>query len=120
MLGGEGRVGAYSEPPYPRLRLHEVPGGSIGEPSGELLWTVTSCVQLEALGAGADAPGVGKLKRIVMVALRALAELPAQPYTSGPVITRVRYVPGSGGPMPDIDGRLRWVAKVLISAHEPR
>ncbi|MER6830932.1 hypothetical protein ABT352_33400 [Streptosporangium sp. NPDC000563] len=117
VLGGPGRVGAYSEPPYPRLRVHEVPGGTVGQRSGELLHAVTSCVQLEALGAGADAPGVGALKRIVMVALGAVAELPGQPYVSGPVITGVRYLAGSGGPMPDIDGRLRWVAKVLVSSH---
>ncbi|MEU8379799.1 hypothetical protein [Streptosporangium sp. NPDC048865] len=118
-LGGPGqeRVGAYSVPPYPRLRFHEVPGGSVGLRSGEMLYSVTACVQLEALGEGADAPGIGALKRIVMVALGALAELPARTYVSGPVIDWVRYIPGSGGPMPDIDGRARWIAKAFISGH---
>ncbi|GHE31577.1 hypothetical protein GCM10017673_37900 [Streptosporangium violaceochromogenes] len=119
-LGGPDRVGAYSEPPYPRLRVHEVPGGTIGQPGGELLWKVVACVQLEALGTDADAPGIGALKHIVMTALAALAQLPAQPYVSGPVINGVRYVPGSGGPMPDVDGRQRWIAKILISAHGPQ
>uniref|UniRef100_UPI003F4960C5 hypothetical protein n=1 Tax=Streptosporangium sp. CA-235898 TaxID=3240073 RepID=UPI003F4960C5 len=119
-LGGPGRVGAYSEEPYPRLRAHEVPGGSASGSNGEMLYLVTTCLQVEALGASADSPGVGQLKRINFVALGALAQLPYQPYVSGPIITGVRFVPGSGGPMPDIDGRSRWVSKVMISSHAPR
>ncbi|MFD9947705.1 hypothetical protein ACFWYW_46435 [Nonomuraea sp. NPDC059023] len=113
-LGGPGRVGDGNDPPYPRLRVTDPPGGR------ENLRTrvVGQRIQIEALGT-LDGPALGKkaLRDILYTALQALLELPEAPAGTGQtVITEVESAAG-GGYVPLADGRPRYVAVVTVTAH---
>jgi hypothetical protein len=112
-LGGSGRVGAYNEPPYPRLRVIDVAGGD----DRQLLWLLTTGVQLEAYGDLSGAPGKAALRRALYVALGALMELPDQAAPEGgPVVTAIRSsTAGSWSPEPS--GQPRYVASVRVYSH---
>ncbi|TMR22082.1 hypothetical protein ETD86_13010 [Nonomuraea turkmeniaca] len=111
-LGGPGRVGAAHRPPYPRLRVRPAVGGT------EDLRThrVGVPLRLEALDSLERPVGEERLKRIIHLALAVLAALPEIPLEPGePIITEVTS--SGGGPVPEADGRLRWIGNALIAAH---
>lgn len=114
-LGGPGRVGPYNEPPYPRLRVLDVGGGS----DRDLLWLIATGIQLEAYGDLSGAPGKAALRRVLYTALGALRELPDQPAEAGqPVVTAVRSAtPGTWSPEPS--GQPRYLASVTVYCHPP-
>ncbi len=112
-LGGSGRVGAFNEPPYPRLRVLDTPGGD----DRDLKWLIAPEIQLEAYGDLDGSPGKAKLREILYVALGALMELPHQPPADGyPVITGVASS-RSGGWIPEPSGQPRYVTAVRLWVH---
>jgi hypothetical protein len=112
-LGGAGRVGAGNAPPYPRLRVTDPPGGD----DRRLLWLISTLVQVEAYGDLDGTPGKAALRRILYVALGALAELPEQDTPAGgPVITDVRSS-AAGGWSPLPSGQPRYIATVQVWTH---
>lgn len=112
-LGGAGRVGMFNEPPYPRLRVLDVPGGS----DRHLTWLICKALQVEAYGDLSGAPGKAALHRALYVALGALMELPEQVVPAGqPVITAVR-TQSAGAWSPEPSGQPRYVASLLVYAH---
>ncbi|MGA4995951.1 hypothetical protein [Nonomuraea bangladeshensis] len=105
---GPDRVGGHSVPPYPRLRVTDVPGGSENFDTGR----VSMRVQVEALGEMGGSKAA--LRRLLYLALGALAELPAaDPAPAGPVIGSVGPAQG-GGFLPEADKRPRYVATVTV------
>ncbi|SDH68859.1 hypothetical protein SAMN05421505_12086 [Sinosporangium album] len=113
VLGGAGRVGPYHEPPYPRLKVADVPGGT----DSYLTRLVVVRVQVEALGSVDGGPGKELLRRILYTALGALEELPrAGPAPVGPVIVAVRPAQ-AGGYVPEADGRPRYLAVANVICH---
>ncbi|MEU4331377.1 hypothetical protein [Nonomuraea dietziae] len=112
-LGGVGRVGAAHQPPYPRLRVRPVPGGGENLQTGE----VVLLLKLEALDSVEAPVGEWQLRRILYVALEELAVLPFLPPVEGKVvITHVGSRVG-GGPVPEADGRSRYIATAAIHCH---
>ncbi|GAB2467593.1 hypothetical protein GCM10027187_39730 [Streptosporangium sandarakinum] len=112
-LGGPGRVGAQHVPPYPRLRVRPTPGGSDNLLTGE----AHVLVKLEALDS-TDAPvGEWQLRQILYVALEELATLPALPYDDGQVVITDVASASGGGPVPEADGRGRYIATAAIHCH---
>lgn len=109
-LGGAGRVGARNEPPYPRLRVLDVPGGD----DRDLRWLSATQMQIEAWGDMDGSPGKAELRRILYLALGVLTELPEQ--DGDPVITAVTSAQ-AGGWSPDPSGQPRYVAAVRVWAH---
>lgn len=117
-LGGPGRVDGENEPPYPRIRISDAPGGT-DDLDTEI---VGQRIQLEALGS-LDGPTIGKaaLRRILYTALRLARQLPAAPEgaTDKVVVTAVSSSVG-GGYVPLADGRPRYVATITATAHPAR
>lgn len=112
-IGGPGRVGPDNVPPYPRLRVLEVPGGD----DRDLRWLLATAVQIEAYGDLSGAPGKAALRRLLYVALRAVAEIPDQAApVGGPVITAVSSA-SAGSWSPEPSGQPRYVASVLVHVH---
>lgn len=112
-LGGVGRVGMYNEPPYPRLRVIDVPGGS----DRQLTWLVAVNLQLEVYGDLSGAPGKAQLRRALYVALGALMELPEQAVPADtPVITAIRSQSG-GAWSPEPSGQPRYLTSVQVFSH---
>lgn len=113
VLGGAGRVSARNEPPFPRLRITDPPGGD----DRGMLWLMAKAVQIEALGDLDGTPSKAVLNRALYTALGALVELPDQPTPpEGPVITAVRSsVAGGWSPLPT--GQGRYVATVQVYSH---
>jgi hypothetical protein len=106
-------VGLYNEPPFPRLRVLDVPGGS----DRQLTWLISTGIQLEAYGDLSGAPGKAALRRALYVALGALRELPDQPAPpEGPVVTAV-LSQASGVWSPEPSGQPRYVASVTVFTH---
>lgn len=113
-LGGADRVGPYNRPPYPRLRLVEVPGGGDDR---SLQWLISVEVQIEAYGDLDGSPGKEALRRLLYTALGALMELPDVPAPPGaPVVTTVRAT-RSGGWAPEPSGQPRYIAAVRVYVH---
>ncbi|MGW0485758.1 hypothetical protein [Nonomuraea sp. NPDC003214] len=114
-LGGPGRVDGEHEPPYPRLRVADAPGGRENLDS----YVVAQRITIEALGP-VDGPSIGKaaLRRILYTALRVLAGLPAAPEGTSPdtVVTAISSSV-AGGYVPLADGQPRYVATVTATAH---
>jgi hypothetical protein len=111
-FGGADRVGAVNEPPYPRLRVIDTGGDD-----RDLRWLIAQDIQVEAYGDLDGAPGKAELRRILYVALGALAELPDQPpAVDYPIITSVRSLRG-GGWVPEPTGQPRYLAAVRVYAH---
>ncbi len=114
-IGASGRVGAYNEPPYPRLRILDTPGGD----DRDLTWLIAVELQVEALGDLDGSPGKAQLRRILYTALGLLRELPGQaPEPGDPVITHVG-VSRSGGWVPEPSGQPRYLAAVRLWSHPP-
>lgn len=114
-LGGAGRVGMYNEPPFPRLRVVDGPGGS----DRQLTWLISKSIQIEAYGDLSGKPGKAQLHRALYVALGALMELPEQiAPPDAPVITAVR-AQGAGAWSPEPSGQPRYYASVLVYVHPP-
>jgi hypothetical protein len=112
-LGGTGRVGPVNEPPYPRLRVTDPPGGD----DRDLRWLISTEVLLEAYGDLDGSPGKAALRRILYLAVGVLAELPGQPYQPGqPVITDVRSS-RAGGWVPEPTGQPRYLGSVRVFSH---
>lgn len=110
-LGGAGRVGPRNEPPFPRLRVLDVPGGD----DRDGVWLAATRVQVEAYGDLDGSPGKAELRRILYLAIGVLAQLPDQP-GGDPVITAVRSAQ-AGGWSPEPTGQPRYVASVTVWAH---
>lgn len=111
-LGGPGRVNAVNEPPYPRLRVIDTGGDDRG-----LQWLIATEVQVEAYGDLGGAPGKQELRRILYLALGAVAALPDQPTPEdGPVITAVRSS-RTGSWSPEPSGQPRYVGAVRVYSH---
>lgn len=112
-LGGAGRVGLYNEPPFPRLRVIDVPGGN----DRYLTWLIAVNIQIEVFGDLSGTPGKAALRRALYVALGALMELPEQDIPPGaPVITAIRSQ-GGGVWAPEPSGQPRYIASTLVYAH---
>lgn len=112
-LGGLGRVSLYNEPPFPCIRIVDVPGGN----DRQLTWLIYKAVQVEAYGDLSGAPGKAQLHRALYVALGALKQLPQEATpVGGPVITEVRSV-AAGTWSPEPTGQPRYVATVNVWSH---
>lgn len=114
-LGGPGRVGSRNSPPFPRLRVLDVPGGD----DRALRWLISAPLQVEAYGDQDGLPGKAALRRILYVALQSLERLPRVPVGPyDPVVTAVQSR-GGGGWSPEPSGQPRYVATVLLTLHPP-
>ncbi|MFG1976999.1 hypothetical protein ACGFJC_47370 [Nonomuraea fuscirosea] len=117
-LGGPGRVDGEHEPPYPRLRVADAPGGTDNLDTE----IVGQRIQIEALGT-VDGPTIGKaaLRRILYTALRVARQLPTAPEgsTDTTVVTAISSSTG-GGYVELADGRPRYVATITATAHPAR
>ncbi|MFJ6380137.1 hypothetical protein ACIQI7_09070 [Kitasatospora sp. NPDC092039] len=115
VLGGPGRVGARNAPPYPRIRITQVPGGS----APGWRWIATVHLQVEALGDLDRSTPRPVLRRAFATAVKALHELAEQGAMSGrPVVTAVRAL-SAGGWLPEPTGQARYVGVVALTAHPP-
>ncbi|MET7335927.1 hypothetical protein [Nonomuraea sp. NPDC005650] len=117
-LGGPGRVDGEHEPPYPRLRVADAPGGT-DDLDAEI---VGQRITLEALGT-IDGPTIGKakLRRILYTALRIVRQLPTAPEgTTDKVVVTAVSSAVAGGYVPLADGRPRYVATITATAHPAR
>ncbi|MEV7926102.1 hypothetical protein [Kitasatospora sp. NPDC088779] len=113
VLGGPGRVGARNAPPYPRIRITQVPGGS----APGWRWTATFHLQVEALGDLDRSTPRPVLRLAFTTAVKALHELAAQEGKPGrPVVTAVRAL-SAGGWLPEPTGQGRYVGVVAFTAH---
>ncbi|MFC8717957.1 MULTISPECIES: hypothetical protein [Kitasatospora] len=112
-LGGPGRVGARNTPPYPRIRITQVPGGS----APGWRWTATFHLQVEALGDLDRSTPRPELRKAFTVAVKALHELAGQQAVPGrPVVTAVRAL-SAGGWLPEPTGQGRYLVVVAVTAH---
>ncbi|WP_406205303.1 hypothetical protein OH807_30615 [Kitasatospora sp. NBC_01560] len=112
VLGGPGRVGARNAPPYPRIRITQVPGGS----APGWRWLGTFHIQVEALGDLDRSVARPTLRLAFATAVKALHELPARPALPGqPVVTAVQAP--TGGWLPEPTGQGRYVGVVALTAH---
>lgn len=112
VLGGVGRVGAFNEPPYPRIQLLDVGGDD-----RSLVWLIAPEIQVVAYGDLDGSPGKAALRQALYTTLGALAELPDQPTPDGqPTITAVASV-RAGGWLPEASGQPRYVASVRVYTH---
>jgi hypothetical protein len=113
-LGGEGRVRATNEPPYPRLRVTPATGSD-----RDLLWLVAPAVQIEALGDLDGTITPTDLRRILYIALGACKEMPDRLYGYGePVVTDIRSG-GAGGRADLPTGQYRWLSTIQVFIHPP-
>ncbi|MFB8235532.1 hypothetical protein ACFC58_03180 [Kitasatospora purpeofusca] len=113
VLGGTGRVGARNTPPYPRIRVTQIPGGS----APGWRWLGTFHIQIEALGDLDRSVGRPALRRAFATAVKALHQLPVRPPEPGqPVVTAVQAL-SSGGWLPEPTGQGRYVVVVALTAH---
>ncbi|WP_327074438.1 hypothetical protein OG196_31860 [Kitasatospora purpeofusca] len=113
VLGGKGRVGARNAPPYPRIRITQVPGGSA--PGWQ--WLGTFHIQIEALGDLDRSVARPLLRRAFATAVKALHQLPARTVEPGqPVVTAVQAL-STGGWLPEPTGQGRYVGVVALTAH---
>ncbi|MFJ1706841.1 hypothetical protein [Kitasatospora sp. NPDC088346] len=113
VLGSKGRVGARNAPPYPRLRITQVPGGSV--PGWR--WLGTFHLQVEALGDLDRSTARPSLRLAFTTAVKALHELAARPALPGqPVVTAVQAL-SAGGWLPEPTGQGRYVGVVAVTAH---
>jgi hypothetical protein len=115
-LGGEGRISARNEPPYPHLKVVDPPGGS----DRYLDWLIAPVLFLTLYGDLSGAPGKAELRRILYVILVACKQLPDQPRGVGePVVTYVESIAG-GGYLPEPTGQPAYISRLQVYAHPPR
>lgn len=114
-VGGDpGRIGPDNRPPYPRLLV--VDGGS---DDGDLVWTSEQSVRLEAVGDLDDTVGPQALRRMLYVAMAAVAELPDRDglTVTDTIVSRVRA--SGGAAFAPLGGQRRYVATLQMSVHPP-
>ncbi|MGW4891060.1 hypothetical protein ACWEQL_02155 [Kitasatospora sp. NPDC004240] len=113
VLGGAGRVGARNAPPYPRIRITQIPGGS----APGWRWLGTFNLQVEALGDLDRTTARPDLRLAFTTAVKALHQLTARPPLPGqPVVTFVQAL-STGGWLPEPTGQGRYVGVVALTAH---
>lgn len=111
-LGGDDRIGARNEPPYPCVVLSDPPGDD-----RTLRHLIAPLLQIEVYGDLDGTPGKPVLRGIMYDILEALAALPEQPTVPGqPVVTSVAPS-GGGGYVPDPTGQPRYIATVRMHMH---
>lgn len=114
-LGGPDRVDANNQPPYPRVRVLDVPGSDLRDP----IWLLTQEVQLKAYGDLDGRPGKQQLRRIAYTVLGALTELPDKvPLAGDPIITAVKLL-RSPGWVPEPTGQPCYDWAVRVYSHPP-
>ena len=117
-LGGEGRVGALNEPPYPRVRITDPPGSDRG-----LVHLIAPVLQVEVHGDPDGSTGKPRLRRALYTVLQALAGLPeAQalgtfPLLPGDAVCTAVTSTGGGGYVPEPTGQPRYLATVQMHVH---
>ncbi|MFI6447815.1 hypothetical protein [Kitasatospora sp. NPDC050543] len=113
VLGGKGRVGARNAPPYPRIRITQIPGGA----AAGWRWLGTFHIQVEALGDLDRSTGRPALRLAFSTAVKALHELTVRPALPGqPVVTAVQAL-STGGWLPEPTGQGRYLGVVALTAH---
>lgn len=113
VLGDGHRVGGRNQPPYPRVRVTQPPGGSLREGR----WLLAPTVEVEVLGDVDGSPGDPAMVAAWTATIAALRDLPDQPHVPGlPVVTAVTF-PGGGGSSPEPNGQPRWLFTAQIHVH---
>jgi hypothetical protein len=85
-FGGADHISGEIEAPWPRLRISDGPGGSLGN----LRWATAPEIMLEVFGDPTGWPGKAEVRRLTMLAAAALVRLPEQdPPAPGPVVALV-------------------------------
>lgn len=115
-LGGPGHVTGLTEAPWPHLRVHGGPNGSIRDSRGSAEYEV----ELELVGDPTGAPGQAVLWQAGMRLLDALCDLPEQQTTGPgvPVVSRVRPN-GVLAWAPMTNGQPRYIIGVTIVIRPP-
>ncbi|AUY50458.1 hypothetical protein [Streptomyces sp. CB01881] len=113
VLGGKGRIGARNAPPYPRIRITQIPGGA----AAGWRWLGTFHIQVEALGDLDRSTARPALHLAFSTAVKALHELTVRPALPGqPVVTAVQAL-STGGWLPEPTGQGRYLGVVALTAH---
>jgi hypothetical protein len=115
-LGGPNRVGPYNEPPYPRVRLTQTPGGSLRGAR----WIIQPQVQIEVLGDRDGTLSPAALTTILLTVMGALAALPEQEAEPGRTVVTAIEPDGGFGPAPLATGQPRAVATATMTVHPPQ
>lgn len=111
---GENSIGPDNEPPYPYVRLTDMPGND-----RNLRHLIGPLVQVEVIGDLDGTPDKPTLRAILYLVLGELAVLPEQPSAPGaPVVTNVVST-GAGGWSPLPTGQPRYLATVQMFMHPP-
>lgn len=114
---GNGHISMWLEPPYPCLRLTDMPGSD-----GDLTWLTSPQIQVEANGDLDGSPGKQALRALLYAALGAFRELAdaAWPYDGAPAGSPVVTWAASsraGGYSPLASGQPRYLAAVRLYCH---
>jgi hypothetical protein len=113
-FGAGVRVGARNEPPYPRIRIQDPPGGD----DRELRRLVATVVQVETLGDLDGTTTKAALRRLHYVALTSLAELAERVPAVGEITVTAVLPNGGAGWSPDpVSGQPRYVSTVRVWFH---
>uniref|UniRef100_UPI003F49A5E7 hypothetical protein n=1 Tax=Nonomuraea sp. CA-251285 TaxID=3240002 RepID=UPI003F49A5E7 len=111
-LGGPDRVSADNEGPYPHLQVTDV-GGNYRAAQ----WLVATDIQVEALADLDGGTDRATLKRLMLLACAAVAELPEHPAPlGGPVISQVESQ-GARGWVPLASGQGRYLTILRVWSH---
>ncbi len=115
-LGGDNRVRARNEPPYPCAVLTDVPGSDLG-----LRHLIAPVLQVEVLGDMDGTHGKPQLRRALYTILETIAKIPdtVQADPTLAVITAVVST-GGGGWVPLPTGQPRYLATVQVYMHPPQ
>lgn len=115
-LGGPGRISAKNEPPYPHLGVTDTPGGS----DLDMEWLIAPELTFQLWGDLDGSPGKAALRRVFIVVLQAVRDLPKQPTEPGqPVVTAIGNS-GAGGWVPEPTGQPRYTGRRQIYMHPPQ
>jgi hypothetical protein len=113
-FGAGVRVNARNEPPYPRVRIQDPPGGD----DRDLRWLVSTVVQVETLGDLDNSTSKAALRRLHYVALTSLAELADRVPTAGQLtVSHVETVGGAGWSPDPVTRQPRYVSTVRLHFH---
>jgi hypothetical protein len=109
-------IESRNQAPYPCVVLTDPPSGSMRGAR----WLIAPELTLHALGDPDGSTGKAELRRILVVTLSALIELPDYPTAPGaPVVTNVESS-GSVGWSPEPTGQPRYVTSVRMYMHPPQ
>lgn len=115
-LGGNtNSIGPHNEPPYPCVRLTDLPGDD-----RNLRHLIVSSVQVEVLGDLDGSPGKPTLRAILYLILGELAHLPEQTFGPGQTVVTNVTSTGGGGWSPEPTGQPRYVGTVAMAMHPAR